>query len=146
MGRGLSPLQKSILRIAAKNHDRECHGGFEHLRINSLGKMSSGCGCDAYYREVLFQHFGLPMKKHWWRNHDEPIREAGGHVFSMREIGEKRYRSIQASVSRAVDRLWKRDYITPASGAYARWSGCDITAEGYEQIKSLMVNTRDNCP
>jgi hypothetical protein len=114
MGRGLSPLQRWILRKAAT------HGV-------------------VYYPEILVEYFGWEPRQSlhrfgegsfsWWTDErlqkpsyhsDHPIWEGhqvgdmvgdGAHYFDRQIIGYERYRTTLASLSRSVRRLQKRGLL-----------------------------------
>ena len=114
MGRGLSPLQRWILRKAA------AHGV-------------------VYYPEILVEYFGWEPRQslhrfgegsfRWWTDErlqtpsshsNRPIWEGhqvgdmvgdGAHYFDRQMIGYERYRVTLASLSRSVRRLQKRGLL-----------------------------------
>jgi hypothetical protein len=102
MGRGLSELQRYMLRRAAE-----------------LGKASRV--------DVLIGHFGWQPRRMVYRP-----GLAWGKMFSPRRIGEKKYRSDQASLSRAWQRLVRRGLLKE-SGVLI------LTAEGRDLVRSWGV-------
>jgi hypothetical protein len=134
MARGLSELQQSILRLAYRNRlerlDRiaESEPGSHEYRVYTQGVHS----VDLYYAEVLREHFGWDVRG-WWDPEREP-RPKRGQNFSMREIGERRYRSAQTSLSRAVVRLETRGLVERRQHYLA---GLDLTDQGVEEAKKL---------
>jgi len=127
MARGLSELQKSILRLAYRNRQK---------REQNV---------DLYHAEVLHEHFGWPISNHprWQPEKGERPRGYWRH-FSMREIGEARYRKTQASLSRAVSRLERRGLLE--RGRANGWSGdgyafLNLTNEGLRVAEGLSVNS-----
>lgn len=119
MGKGLSPLQKTVLRVALKN--RDAGDGAQGTR-----------GCDALYREILAEHFGWPIPER------SSKRTYGAKHFTKAAIGESRYRSNLASLSRAMLRLSERGLTECIRGLY--WAGCNLTPEGEKTARALMVN------
>ena len=121
VGKGLSELQKAVLRLACENRERG-QGG----RVLADG---SQIGTDVTYPQVLAGYFG-------W--------EAAGsrsrfYQFSKKEIGEKRYRSAMASLSRAFGRLEARGLIERTHSLMAAgWTGADLTDEGREVARRLL--------
>jgi hypothetical protein len=112
MSRGLSKLQRFILEKAARQP-----------RV--------------YYAEILAEFFGwksssrLPFwKRIWDRTADGNLASPGMQRFSPKEIGVRRYRAAQASLSRACTRLEARQLVT--LGARSHWSVVEITDKGRE--------------
>lgn len=103
----LSKLQKSILRIALRNH--------------LAGKDR------VYYSEILSEHYGFEIKNR--------LDNCGQH-FSRREIGAKRYSSAQAALSRAMRRLEDRGLIDCISGV-AKWTAARLTLRGIETANKV---------
>jgi hypothetical protein len=121
MGRGLSDLQRFIVVKAAT--------------CNRL-----------HYAEILVEYFGWKPngRLHYGPEHGKDYagedlagRVIGGQHFSLKEIGEKRYRKTMATLSRTCTRLGQRGLVTCLCGRYALWSGVEITDKGREW---LMVN------
>jgi len=130
MARGLSELQKAILRLAYRNR-----------------QVRDERSVDLFYPEVLHEHFGWPIARtHSWRP-EKGERPCGyDRYFSMREIGEAKYRKTQVSLSRAVSRLERRGLVE--SGWGFGWTGrghaiLDLTDEGVRVAERLSVNTVD---
>jgi hypothetical protein len=97
MGRGLSELQKCILRLALKNRERE-------QRRNARDS-----GADVYLSEVLVEYFGFERDPDVFWGSKEPLRERlGTPKFSKATIRAKRYEAAQAALSRAALRLQER--------------------------------------
>jgi len=132
MGRGLSDLQKDILRICLRNgknkaegeHRREAEKELAKLGIPAAVLPSEPLAVECYYREVLVEHFGFPTRCRNLRLHP------GDQVFDVRRIGRERYGAAQASLSRAVGRLEARGLVTVYTGARSHWTGCSLTEEG----------------
>lgn len=121
MGRGISPLQRTILVIADRN------------KRNGTGAESESKGGDVLYWEVLVEHFG------WTPKHRDRY---GVLKFSPAEIGEARYNAALASVSRAMWRLGQRGLLTCKQGR--AWSGGDLTPLGQELASTLSVNRAES--
>lgn len=134
MGRGLSELQKSILRIAYRNHQAGpmTHGGISKTH--------------AYYAEVLHEHFGFPIERRSYidKNATDSMylrSNPASHTFDLHAIGESRYRAAQAALSRAVKRLSERGLVEWMQGEAARWSGVNLTKAGMAEAEKLLVIT-----
>jgi hypothetical protein len=100
MGKGLSPLQRTILEIALENR-RSGNTGF--------GRR------EAYHSEVFERYFGWQPRNDCKRRYQR---------FTVSAIGEQRYRTAHASVSRAFKRLERRGLIECCFDAYC------LTPEG----------------
>jgi len=136
MGRGLSELQKSILRLAYHNRLERLEriakktdpGSHEPL------VLTRGVGPpDLYYAEVLREHFGWEVRSLWWRP-ERGQRPSRGQNFEMKEIGERRYHSVQSSLSRAVVRLEERGLVERLEHYLA---ALDLTQRGLEEAEKL---------
>jgi hypothetical protein len=96
MGRGLSDLQRFILKRASKQE-----------RV--------------YYAEVLRDFFGwTPMQTADWKR--GKLDSPGHHSFSPQQIGKATYRNTLATLSRACRRLEKRGLVERLNGAYSLWA------------------------
>ena len=127
MGRGLSELQKCILRLALKNVEVE--------------GRHTGHGTDVLHSEILAEFFG-------WRGNtrdQEGKRIYSQSIFEREEIGAKQYASVQAALSRAITRLEQRGLVTATHGV-ARWAGANLTDAGMQLAKELSVNKSANLP
>lgn len=125
MGRGLSKLQRFILSEA-------------------------GLRRRVYYADILMGFFGWKPR---WKPHRygderfpaETPEENGllwapnSQRFRPREIGEKTYRKVRATLTRSCQRLADRGLIVCYQGAYAHWSGVEITDQGKEWLSVNMV-------
>ena len=135
MGRGLSELQQSILRLAYRNRRERLAkiaeseaGGHEHA------VLTRGVGSvDLYFPEVLREHFGWDVHSIWW-SPERGERPRWGQSFSMRQIGERRYHSAHSSLSRAVVRLEARGLV---ERRYHCLTGLDLTDQGVEEAEKL---------
>jgi hypothetical protein len=133
MGRGLSELQATILVLAYRNHQARMErmatleeGSYEYLVLTE-GVPS----VDLYYPELLREHFGFEVRSHWW-SPELGGRPTGGQNFPMQKIGERRYRSAQSSLSRAVARLEARGLVERRRGHTA---GLNLTERGVEEAE-----------
>ena len=126
MGRGLSELQRDILRLALQNRERNC--------TQLVTRADRGAsGRDLYYCQIFEKLFG-------WRNRTRRISYLHhGQHFSRREIGKGSYDSVHASVSRAVSRLMKRGLVVEWKGLC--WSGIDLTVAGVRVADPLLGKT-----
>ncbi len=134
MGRGLSDLQKAILRIALRQ--QEAHAAEAAGLVASFGREPSAYGCDVQHKDVLAEHFGFQKRKAKMFSFEEPDR------FDRQAIGPAIYNRAEAALSRAIVRLESRGLVHRAQGAVARWSGATLTDEGLRVARELSVNTR----
>lgn len=123
MGRGLSELQKTILRIATRNRRAENRG------------VTSEQGADAYYAEVLAESSGwtpdrAPLRYGPRYGRYAGLRAPGGQHFRKSLIGDKSYNAAHAALSRAARRLEARGLVQRRRGANSRWSGVSLTPSG----------------
>lgn len=129
MGRGLSELQKDILRLAYVNqHSPEVNPADLNLKRRA----------DVLYPEILHACYGFEPVVRWWAGRELSVKESflfGGQIFDRHAIGVDRYNRAQAAVSRAVLRLAERGLIQCVQGAYAKWTGADLTAEGVKVVE-----------
>lgn len=117
MGRGLSPLQRWMLRKALDN------------RIKEGRTAEIGHGADLYYFEIKQGYFGLGSKC------SEGARESpGNHRFNASEPG---YRAASASINRAARRLNARGLVECVFALTTRWSGIVLTSTGVHQAQNL---------
>ena len=115
MGRGLSKLQMEILKFAAKRPM-------------------------AHYAELLKSLFGWEPVRHAFTYKEDEF-QPGSQRFSKKEIGEKRYCSNMASLSRACVRLERRGLVNILAATISHWSAVKITDAG-----RLMVDPRASIP
>ncbi len=131
MGRGISDLQKSVLRIAYRNRVREfclpeCEPGVKPP-------------CEALRTEVLIEHFGFPQiwkgSPRWradgwrWPWHGQWIRKSA--------VGHRRYVSAHASLSRSSLRLVRRGLINEDPWGY------NLTDEGVRLCAEMFPEEAD---
>src|SRR5262249_28372340 len=86
-----------------------------------------------YYTEVLMGYFGWKRSTPLPRNPDA-YEGPGTQLFSRREIGEKTYGKVMATLSRACARLGDRGLVTCLYGKHSHWSGVQITDKGTEWL------------
>ncbi len=119
MGRGLSNLQVYILRAAqAKNrlYSVEILAGFFGWRTESpLRWYQPGDTCG-----------GLPLAAEQVGN----LRNPNSQYFTLKELGEKKYRLVRSSLSRSIARLEARGLVTIIRGMYSPWAAAEITEAG----------------
>jgi hypothetical protein len=157
MGRGLSPLQRTILRLAYKNYvaeNRQRDDSEERARhvktmMSQLGSpgsetyrtvkmLSSGkSGADVYFAEVLVEYYGWTPSSPYALKDRDGRRVPGGKKFIPEEIGDNTYHTAHAAVSRAALRLEQRGLVTRMCGAYAKWAGVNLTPAGISIAKQL---------
>ena len=144
MGRGLSGLQKTILRMA---HDNRV----------SMKRTDESRGADLYYYEVLAAVWrfdrhprtdsrGTPAPLRVPEDHAEHVetsdgfRRTPGHQhFSKAAIGAEKYNAATASLSRAVTRLEGRGLVRVMQGARSLWTGVVLTPDGIKFAEGLSV-------
>jgi hypothetical protein len=91
------------------------------------GYMVSRPRVDAFYADVLATYYGWPVSRSF----------VGGQRFSMREIGERRYRAGMSALSRAASRLEDRGLIICYIGVHSRWTGYALTETGLAEARRL---------
>jgi len=112
MGKGLSELQKSILKMA--------HGNLS--RRNNTSEISN--------KEVLIRFYKFPF-------HLPSANTTSGspQIFRRIEIGINRYRSASVSVVKAFNRLVKRGLAIRKHN-----HGIILTEEGKDNAKVLLLD------
>jgi len=139
MGRGLSELQGTILLMAYENHKKYTSEDWIKREIEEYKKlriMSTYAGVllpkeyepfhfDLYHYEILAHLIGL-----------DPHKMCEYHVkrFRPESIGYKKYKSLNASISRAISRLWKRQLIEWYPFNHHSGSGIKLTEKGIEWV------------
>ena len=113
MGRGLSKLQKDILKIAYRNRDRRREHGTD----------------DVTNREVLIEVYKFPFHS---PSADTPSGSL--QIFERAEIGINRYRAASVSVVKAFNRLVKRGLATRGCN-----HGIVLTDEGTKKVEVLSL-------
>jgi len=143
MGRGLSELQKTILSMAYENHKKYTSEawikkeieGHNKLRIMlayegvSLPKEYTPFHFDLYHYEILAHLIGLDPNK---------MNEYRVKHFKPESIGYKKYKSLNASISRAILRLWKRGLIEWYPFNHHSGSGIKLTEKGIEWVNGYI--------
>jgi hypothetical protein len=81
-----------------------------------------------YYADILSGYFGWQKSRAWVGSLQN---------FSMREIGEARYRRTMAVLSRSCARLAERGLVRMAHSM--AWTGASITWEGREWLSANTV-------
>jgi hypothetical protein len=124
MGARLSGLQSTILRLAWEGRQLPSKGSEDLVdvytsEIFAVAYLHEDCSAEERRRR-----FG-----------------AGGQRFSMRAIGEKKYRSAKAAISRAIGRLEQRGLVRVYEGAASRWTGVALT-----EVAMGVVNTGARLP
>ena len=118
MGRGLSPLQRTVLTLALRNHDAE-QRAFEPAE-----------GADVYVPEVYVAAYGWVVRdprraRHPGMKADPPPGGWRGNA-----------RAVRAAVARATKRLEARGLVRRV---YHAWSGAALTPAGYTAAQRLSV-------
>jgi len=143
MGRGLSELQKTILSMAYENHKKYTSEAWikkemeEHNKLRimlayegvSLPKEYVPFHVDLYHYEILAHLIGL-----------DPYKMCEYHLkrFRPESIGYKKYKSLNASISRAISRLWKRQLIEWYPFNHHSGSGIKLTEKGIEYVNGYI--------
>jgi hypothetical protein len=117
MGRGLSDLQKHILRLAFKNRQAKGHDALEP---------------DVYYCEVLRRYFALEVAE----GTDPRKRRC-----SIDRYWAVNYDAAHASLSRAMARLEQRDLLVlvKVTAEGREWAGADLTDAGVLEAELLVA-------
>jgi hypothetical protein len=101
--------------------------------------MSRGYVCDLLAAYVLEGYFG------WKTAGIYDYIAGGGHNFDRETIGRGEYNSVRSMLSKTFKRLEYRGLVIPSHGnEYASWSGINLTEEGIEKAKELLVSNRNN--
>jgi len=130
MARGLSDLQKNILVMA---YSRK-------LKALTEGTyMARGYGCDLLAAHVLEGYYG------WKTAGIYDYIAPGGHNFDRATIGRNKYNSTRSTLSNTFRSLVYRGLVTLSSGnEYVTWSGINLTEEGIEKAKELLISLRND--
>ncbi len=107
MGRGLSELQKEILRMA------KAKGPKILLQAEILSQMAG------------------------WEPDYDPSKNPGMSLFDRHEIGAERYAGTRASLSRAIRRLEERGLIEQTGRMIRKGSGLRLTEKGRQTAKNI---------
>jgi hypothetical protein len=126
MARGLSDLQKWILIQAYKRRlEAQAEGTY----------LSRGYGCDLLAAHVLDGYYG------WKKSSVYKYIAYGGHNFDRETIGRSEYNNTRSTLSNTFRRLVYRGLVTLSYGnEYVSWSGINLTEEGIEIAKELLVS------
>ena len=114
MARGLSDLQKMILKLA---HERRMRG------------QKTG-SCDVCTTQLLMDIYDWPLACDCF--------SVAAHNFDRNEIGQRDYDQAMVTVSRAVRRLEARGLVTRFKSCHA-WSGISLTPAGIQASEELLV-------
>ena len=114
MARGLSDLQKSILKLAYEKR--------------MLGQKTGPC--DVCTTQVLLEIYDWPLVENCF--------SVAAHNFDRNEVGRREYDQAMVSVSRALKRLEARGLVTRFKSRRA-WSGISLTPAGVEASEKLLV-------
>ena len=120
MGRGLSTLQRTILRLALTNRAR----GVQGVHVT--------------YAEVLTAHWGwTPVGRlRFAEGHELAGSPDSGHLF--RGVPPAERNRAYAALSRSMRRLEQRGLVTVWGGEDARWTGVHLTAAGTRAAEQLV--------
>ncbi len=158
MGRGLSDLQSTILRLALKNRVQTDRNQAELRELrkqlkaersnaarrkeligkirpldNEISRRRRKTNTDLSRHEVLVDHWG-------WR----PAKEGfANERFSKAQLGDKPYNAVLASLSRAVARLEKRGLVVRQHATIYGPPGIDLTDRGLEEALKTNGKQRD---
>jgi hypothetical protein len=122
MGRGLSPLQQQILRLAWA---REQPTPPRHEDYTVL-----------YSHEILVRVYGWTVthgRGEWWR--ERGLAPAQAWHFQPGQIGQARYRAGIVAVSRSLRRLRDRGLLEQMHGG-----GWRLTDQGRAAVQAVMVD------
>ena len=138
MGRGLSTLQRVILRLALESQSRtvpeEVRASAEHWGV----PVPTRVGRDVYYSDVLITCYGFTPKvlPTGYRQHslnNGRVRHGGTpptQIFDVKRLGKK-YNAAMVAVSRAFASLERRGLLTVQhKRRYGRHVGGDLTELG----------------
>ena len=114
MARGLSDLQKRILKLAYENR----------MRGQKTGS------CDVCTTQVLLEIYDWPLIENCF--------SVAAHNFDSNEVGQREYDQAMVIVSRAVQRLEARGLVTRFKSCHA-WSGISLTPAGIQASEKLLV-------
>ena len=125
MGRGLSPLQQQILRLAWER-EQPTPGRTRAEQV-------------LFPQEIYVRVYGWTITHNRWAPWREPsLAFHYAWHFQPSVIGHKAYHGAMVSVSRALDRLHRRGLV--ARKGYGGWR---LTAQGRAVAPTLMVDNRD---
>ena len=98
-----------------------------------------------YYYEILHEYYGWAIRR---RPHKTSTAERkhspGDRKFVPEEIGRERYHATIVTLSRAMDRLSRREFVVWLSSEMVHWNGVEITLEGRLWVNSQYIYLRVN--
>jgi hypothetical protein len=141
MGRGLSELQKTILRRAPSNRDREEAAGIDVAH------------CDVYAPEIAADYFGWPISRRFYDFNEDYRADNFHHLnrnnlrlgFRPRGTPEDQANRVRAAISRAMARLEKRNLGWAAHagwGGWPRFGGFSLSPQGVETARQLELSVK----
>ena len=140
MGRGLSQLQRFILSEAAKRKRiYYCEICVEYFGWK-LTKKRWGWKQEGFERwgptRTNSKRVGLGKLEEESTPPDEVgmLKNPGAQFFSRREIGEREYSRVMATLSRSCLRLQQRGLVRCLRGKFSHWAGVEITGEGRQYL------------
>jgi hypothetical protein len=125
MGRGLSDLQRGILRLALARHEQ-----YADREDRSGGPPRPA---DVYAHDVLHHLYGWPASR------TGRLYYGRVHHFSSAEIGRTRYGSDRTAVARALARAAQRGLLEHAP-SYTGAAGWNLTPAGLAYARGLSAN------
>jgi hypothetical protein len=125
MGRGLSELQKTILRRALSNKEREGRSFDEETKA------------DVFVNEIAADAFGWTLPAHYY---DDPRFGRWGEHFESWRYSDEERNCVHSATSRSLKRLEARGLGYVVHGSFFRWCGFNLTPAGVEAAKPLSVN------
>ncbi len=111
MGRGLSPLQQTILRLAYQN------------RVAEYGSTEKPLPPNVVYAQILAEYYG------WVSQHGDVRRHHSGNHYNRVDIDPRQYNAACAAVARAALRLEQRGL----------WTGSHDVSGSWEEILPYIV-------
>jgi len=155
MGRGLSELQREILRIVyerrqGRDFEAEERRWHEHKasvpgRMKALFGDTFAPGYDLAHPEIIARLYDWPVSSWLWGEREPRRLSEGGrvhpfiHNFRREVIGLEEYKRRMASYHRAVGRLKRRGLLTLRGNPGRR--GLWITDEGIRVAENLSVSS-----
>jgi hypothetical protein len=141
----LSKLQRFILKAAVCNlwNAKSFSASVSDVALaSSIGFKISGNFTHLYKYEIMEGFFGFdpflnPERNMYFATRGEfrHLRRPGSQLFKPDWIGKEKYQSAHASISRAINRLDSRGFVTQWRGAY--WSGIELTESGIKIAEHL---------
>ena len=130
MGRGLSELQKGIIKMAYKNVGQK----FDEERLKELRTYHGIQKSYEYLTEEgpKYNHFG-EIDPHY-------LHLSVPHLTTREALQGCTHMGARVSISRAFKRLEERKLVERCYSNYY-WTGINLTSKGKDVAKSLTVNT-----